>query len=134
MCFTSCIAHGFLPESMLSVVLVPVIKDKAGKISYKDNNRPTALANVFSKLTEIIILDRIEMYMDSNPNQFGFNKKHGTDQCKYVLKEVIDLYRSLNGSVFVGFLDASNGFDRVNDRTLFKKLSERGVPGYIWTY
>ena len=33
--FSSCIARGFLPESMLSVVLVPVIKDKAGKMSYR---------------------------------------------------------------------------------------------------
>ena len=40
MCFTSFISHGFLPESMLSVVLVPVIMDKAGKISSKDNYRP----------------------------------------------------------------------------------------------
>ncbi len=32
MCSTSFISHGFLPESMLSVVLVPVIKDKASKI------------------------------------------------------------------------------------------------------
>ena len=31
MCFSSCIALGCLPELMLSVVLVPVIKDKAGK-------------------------------------------------------------------------------------------------------
>ena len=93
MCFTGCVAHGFLSELMLSVVLVPVIKDKAGKISSKDNYHPIALASVFSKLLEIIILDRIEMYMDTNPNQFGFKKKHGTDQCIYVLKEVIDLYR-----------------------------------------
>ena len=59
MCFTSCTGHGFLPDSMLSVVLVPVIKDK---ISSKDNYHPIALANVFSKLIEIIILDRTEMY------------------------------------------------------------------------
>ena len=71
------------------------------------------------------------MYMDTNPNQFGFKKKHGTDQCIYVLTEVIDLYRSLNGSVFVCFLDATEAFDRVNHRTLVKKLRERGVPGYI---
>ena len=94
------VAHGFLPESMLSVELVPVIKDKSGKISSKDNYHPIASASVFSKLIEIIILDRIEMYMDNNPNQFGFKKKHGTDQCIYVLKEVIDLYRSLNRSIF----------------------------------
>ena len=35
MCFTSFISHGFLAESMLSVVLVPVIKDKVGEISSK---------------------------------------------------------------------------------------------------
>ena len=134
MCFTSCVAHECQPESMLSVVLVPLINYKAGKISSKDNYRPIALASVFSKLIEMVILDRIEIYMDTNPNQFGFKKKHGTDQCIYVLKEVTDLYRSLNGSVFVCFLYASKAFDRVNHRTLFKTLSERGVPGYIYIY
>ena len=54
MYFTSFISHGFLSESMLSVVLVPVIKDKAGKISSKDNYRPIALASVISKLFEVI--------------------------------------------------------------------------------
>ena len=69
--------------------------------------------------------------MITNPNQFGFKRKHGTDQCIYVLKEIIDLYRKLNGSVFVCFLDASKAFDRVNHKTLFKQLGARGVPGYI---
>ena len=73
-------AHGFLPESILSDVLVPVIKDKAGKISSKDNYRPVALASMFSQIIEIIILCRIEIFLDTNPNQLGF-KKHGTDQC-----------------------------------------------------
>ena len=50
---------------MLSVVLVPVIKDKAGKISSKDNCRPIALASVISKLVEVIMLDKIEMYIIS---------------------------------------------------------------------
>ena len=96
MCFTSFMSHGFLPDSMLSVMLVPVIKDKAGKISSKDNYRPIALTSVISKLVEVIMLDRIEMYMITNPNQFGFKRKHGTDQCIYVLKEIIDLNRKLN--------------------------------------
>ena len=86
---------------------------------------------MISKLVEVIMLDRIEMYINTNPNQFGFKRKHGTDQCIYVLKEIIDLYRRLNGSVFVCFLDTSKAFDRVNHRTLFKQLGARGVPGYI---
>ena len=68
MCFTSFFSHGFLPETVLSVMLVPVIKDKAGKISSKDNYRPIALASVISKLVEVIMLDRIEMYIITNPN------------------------------------------------------------------
>ena len=63
MCFISFISHGFLPESMLSVVLVPVIKDKAGKISSKHNYRHVALASMISKLIEVITLGRIEMYI-----------------------------------------------------------------------
>ena len=42
---------------------------------------------------------------NNNNNQFGFKRKHGTDQCIYVLKEIIDMYRKLNGSVFVCFLE-----------------------------
>ena len=29
------------------------------------------------------------------------------------------------------FLDANKAFDRINNRTLLKNLSERGVPVYI---
>ena len=38
MCLSGFFVHGFLPGAMLSVVLVPVIKDKCGKINSKDNS------------------------------------------------------------------------------------------------
>uniref|UniRef100_A0A3B3C5M5 Reverse transcriptase domain-containing protein n=1 Tax=Oryzias melastigma TaxID=30732 RepID=A0A3B3C5M5_ORYME len=59
MCFTSFLTHGFLPDSMLDVLTVPVLKNKAGKISCSDNYRPIALASVMSKLFEFILLDKI---------------------------------------------------------------------------
>ena len=48
MCFTGLFTHGVLPASMLSVILVPVSKDKTGKISQKGNYRPIALASILS--------------------------------------------------------------------------------------
>ena len=59
-CITSFFSHGYLPESMLSVIIAPVIKDKAGNINAKDNYRPIALASIISKVVEIIMLNRME--------------------------------------------------------------------------
>uniref|UniRef100_A0A8C9XZT8 Ig-like domain-containing protein n=1 Tax=Sander lucioperca TaxID=283035 RepID=A0A8C9XZT8_SANLU len=68
--------HGALPDSMLSVVLVPVIKDKVGKLNSSDNYRPIALASVMSKMLETVLLCRLERYVLSTDNQFGFKRKH----------------------------------------------------------
>ena len=77
--------HGFPPDSMLSVVLVPVIKDKCGKINDSDNYRPIALASVMSKIVEKVILGRMSSFLITSSNQFGFKSKLGTDMCIYVL-------------------------------------------------
>lgn len=130
-CFTGLIIHGILPDSMLSIVLVPVIKDKTGQINDTCNYRPIALASVLSKVFEYIILSRLEEFLYTNHNQFGFKKKLGTDICIYTLKEILSKYASLNANMFLCFLDASKAFDRVNHDKLFSKLLDRKVPGYL---
>ena len=129
--FSSMISHGYIPTMMLEVVLVPVIKDKTKNINSKDNYRPIALASVVSKVLESILLEKMENYLTTAQNQFGFKKKLGTDQCIYVVKEVIDYFRKRNTTVFTCFLDASKAFDRVNHKVLFESLIKRGVPGYL---
>ena len=115
----------------MSVVLIPIIKDKKAKISSIDNYRPVAIASVVSKVVERILLDRLSEYLDTMGNQFGFKPKLGTDMCIYSLKEIIGSYSKLNGCVFSCFLDASKAFDRVKHSMLFTKLLRRGAPGYI---
>ena len=51
--------------------------------------------------------------------------------CIYILKEIVDNYKCLNGSMCMGFLDVSKAFDRIRHSTLFKKLIDRQEPSYI---
>ena len=131
LCFTKMFSHGYLPANMLSVRLVLIIKSKSELICSKDNYRPIAIASVLSKVLEFMILERIEMFVYTHENQFGFKKQHGTDTCIYVMKEIINIYQRLGSSVYLCFLDASKAFDRINHDTLFKKLVDRNVPAYI---
>ena len=131
MCIQGFLVHGFLPDKMMSVILVPIIKDKTGKINDKDNYRPIALASILSKIVELLLLDRMYDVLVTNCNQFGFKPKLGTDMCIFSLKEIIDRYRQLHGTVFMCFLDASKAFDRVKHSVLFNKLLKRGAPIYI---
>lgn len=48
-----------IPDSMLCILLFPVIKDKAGLVSCLDDYRPTTLASILSKVLERILLDKV---------------------------------------------------------------------------
>ena len=93
-------------------------KNKSGKIMWKDNYRPIALAIALGKIIEIILCCRLEHVLVTWSNQFGFKRKLGTDHCIYTLKEMISFYSCLNSSVYTCFLDASKAFDRINHNIL----------------
>ena len=57
--FTGFFIHGMLPPSMISVVLVHIVKDKRASVCSTSQDMPIALASIISKLLEKIILNRI---------------------------------------------------------------------------
>ena len=48
-----------------------------------------SIANVFTKVVEKVLYSRMDGYLQSTFNQFGFKRKHGTEMCVFVLKELI---------------------------------------------
>ena len=115
--------HGNVPGSMLTSVIVPIIKEKNKRIlSEKDNYRPICLSYVLTKLLKnSIMYSRMEICLQTTFNQFGFKPKHVTKMCVFVLKELIKYYIKHGSCMCVDFLDASKAFDRVNHtQVIFK--------------
>ena len=128
LCFNSMILHGYVTEGFSDTILIPIIKDKKGNITDPDNYRPIAITSVTSKIFENILLKRLQSYICTSDNQFGFKPKHSTDMCVFVLKQIIDYYLSMSSPLYICYLDASKAFDRLNYWLLFDKLIERGTP------
>jgi len=129
--YTSCLRLNFLPEELMHVILVPLIKNKKKCASELGNYRPIAIATASSKLLELIMMSRLHNYLMTKDNQFGYKAAHGTEMAVYTLKETISYYKSLGSPVYLCFLDARKAFDRVNHWTLLKNLIEKGVPIHI---
>ena len=109
-----------LPLDMIKTTIVPVIKNKCGNLADSNNYRPIAIATIISKLYESTILYECEYFLSTCDNQFGFKRKHSTEFCIYTLKEFIDYYKQRGTTIFVTFLDASKGFDKIDFLLLFQ--------------
>ena len=129
--FNCFISHGYLPSEFMKTAIVPIIKNKTGDTSDKNNYRPIALVTACSKIFELCILSIIENYICTHDHQFGFRKQHATDMCIYTVKSVIKYYTRQNSPVYTCFLDASKAFDRISHWTLFKKLIACNTPVLI---
>ena len=90
---TSIVVHGHVPESMNESVIVPIIKDKNKRVNDKRNYRPICLSNICSKIIEVVLFNRMSIFLQSSPNQFGFKPKHGTELCVFAFKELLRFYK-----------------------------------------
>ena len=88
------ISHNFLPPSLSKVILNPIVKDKTGNISDKDNYRPIALATVSFKIMERVILNRCKLKLATGDHQFGFK---GTNPALKKPSNIPEIYAKMFG-------------------------------------
>ena len=103
MLFNCFISHGYLPRDFMKTAIVPIIKNKTGDSSDKNNYRPIALVTACSKIFEICLLEMLEQYLHTHDHQFGFKKQHSTDMCIFTVKSVIKYYTKQKSSVYICF-------------------------------
>ena len=45
------------------------------------------------KIIEVVLFNRMSIFLQSSPNQFGFKPKHGTELCVFAFKELLRFYK-----------------------------------------
>ena len=119
MLFNTMLTHAYLPSNFMLSFIVPLIKDKKGDVTSKDNYRPIALTSIISKVFEIVILNIYSEFLKTAPNQFGYKFGLSTEVAIFSFKEIVNYYRSLSSNVYICLLDASKAFDKINHFHLF---------------
>jgi len=87
-CFNAMLTHGHMDIYQLFVQQWNIRKAIFLLFQFS-NYRPIALATIFSKILEQIILDRIYEHLNTTDNQFGFKWKHNTLMPVLLLKEIL---------------------------------------------
>jgi hypothetical protein len=125
--FNSLLIHGIVPDEMCLSTVSPIPKNKRKSLSDPENYRAIALSSIMGKLLDRVFLQKCPSLSTTSDMQFGFKKGHGTLHCSFVVREVLEYYTSRGSDVYIGLLDASKAFDRVEFTALFRRLTSQGV-------
>ena len=87
---SGCMLTGKLPNSVMHVVIIPVLKWKSKDPADVNNYRSIAIATTLSKVLEQVLLSRLARYLRTADSQFGLKQAHRTEIAIFALKQTVD--------------------------------------------
>ena len=111
--------------------LMPI--PKSGNLNKVDNYRGIAISVIALKITNKMILNRIQPIIDPllRHNQNGFRPRRSTTTHILVLRRLIEGIKEKNLKAIITFVDFKKAFDTINRNNMFKILLAYGIPTII---
>jgi len=89
--FNMIIVHSMVPDDFGRGIIIPLVKNNEGNKTSSDNYRGITLSTVLSKLFEMLLLNDLQSYLQSDSLQFGF-KKSSCSHAVFALRSVVEHY------------------------------------------
>ena len=123
--------HHEIPNQWLNCNIVPF--PKSGNLEDVGNYRGIALSAIAAKMTNKMILNRIQPHIDPilRPNQNGFRTGRSTTSHILALRRLIEGVKSHNLKAIIIFVDFKKAFDSINRVTMLHILEAYGIPEVI---
>ena len=125
--FSAMINHSYVPKNLLLSSIIPIPKDRRKSLNNIINCRSIVMCSALGKLFDNIVVHEFKDIFKTCDLQYGFKKGHSTNQCSFIVNEVVQYYRNNDSNIYLTLLDASNAFDKVNYNKLFQLLIQKGM-------
>ena len=130
--------------SLIKFAIVPILKNRQGDTSDKNNYRPIAIVTAISKIFELCLRNLIESHLITKDNQFGFKKKHSTvthvyaeDRLVYKLVEMKNKLAASYESILIKLDDitfSQLGFSKYVTNIMLERYSYNCFVNVCRTY
>ena len=119
-----------IPTAFGYSYIVPIPKGTVGinKPLNCDDFRGIAISPIISKIFEYCFLNKLDIFLCSSSNQFGFKKGLGCNHAVYTVRKIVDKLIKGGNTVNMCSVDLSKAFDKVNHHGLLIKLMKRKLP------
>lgn len=125
------LSSGIFPDALKTARVTPI--HKGGTKDQASNYRPISVLNIFSKLFESIVVDRLWSFLSKHNvisnYQYGFQKNKSAEQALLDIKDKI-IENTEKRKITLGlFLDLRKAFASIDRKILIYKLEIYGIRG-----
>ena len=124
--------EGIVPKDWRRAVIVPLYKGK-GEKGVCRNYRGISLLSVVGKIYAGILVERVRRVTEDmiGEEQGAFRSGRGCVDQIFTLKQMSEKMREKKKSLYLGFMDLQQAYDRINLEALWKVLMLYGVSGRL---